>query len=528
MPALTDYYDYIIVGAGSAGCVLAARLTEDPKVRVLLLEAGGKDSRREVKIPAAFSKLYKTAVDWNYSTEPEPHLHGRQLYWPRGKMLGGSSSMNAMIYIRGNPLDYDHWKKLGNSGWGFGDVLPYFKKSENQQGGASAYHGTGGPLNVANLRYVNPLTRAFLSAAGEIGIRSNPDFNTATQDGAGLYQVTQKKGKRHSAADAYLKPAGRRRNLSVLGHAHATQLLIEKGRAIGLAYLRDGVLEEARANGEVLLSGGTINSPQLLLLSGIGPANELESVGIRAEHDLPGVGKNLQDHLMVSTGYLCTKPVTLASAESLPNLLRYFLLKRGPLVSNVAEAGIFLRTTSGLLEPDLQLLFGPAYYVNHGLKPRKEHSFGFGPTLITPESRGEISLRSANPLEPPAIRANYLSTETDMRVIVHGVRLSRQLAHSKAFEAYRGRELHPGTNVKTDAEIAEFIRNEAQTLYHPVGTCKMGNDSMAVVDARLRVRGIESLRVVDASVMPQIIAGNTNAPTIMIAEKAADMIRQDA
>ena len=528
MPNRTKSYDYVIVGAGSAGCVLAARLTEDPQVRVLLLEAGGSDTPRESRIPAAFSKLFKTAVDWNYFTEPEPHLNGRKLYWPRGKMLGGSSSINAMIYIRGNALDYDHWESLGNVGWGFSDVLPYFKKSENQERGASAHHGAGGPVNVADLRYVNSLTRAFLSAAGELGIPSNADFNGQVQDGAGLYQVTQKNGKRHSAADAYLQPSLHRENLSVLTRAHASRFLIERGRAIGVAYLRDRVVEEARADGEVILSGGTINSPQLLLLSGIGPADELEKTGIHAAHDLPGVGKNLQDHVMVSTGYFCTKPVSMASAESLPNLLRYFLFKRGPLVSNVAEAGIFLRTKSDIHGPDLQLLFGPAYYVNHGLTPRPEHCFGFGPTLVTPESRGEIFLRSTNALDPPAIRANYLSIESDVQVIVHGVRLSRQLAHSKAFASYCGDELHPGANVKSDAEISDFIRNEAETLYHPVGTCKMGNDSMAVVDARLRVRGIERLRVVDASVMPRIIAGNTNAPTIMIAEKAADMIRQDA
>jgi choline dehydrogenase len=528
MPNRTKSYDYIIVGAGSAGCVLGARLTEDPKVRVLLLEAGGPGTPLETRIPAAFSKLYKTPVDWNYSTEPEPHLNGRKLYWPRGKMLGGSSSINAMIYIRGNALDYDHWESLDNVGWGFSDVLPYFKKSENQERGPSAYHGTGGPLNVADLRYVNPLTRAFLSAAGELGIPANGDFNAEVQDGAGLNQVTQKNGKRHSAADAYLHPSLHRKNLTVLTGAHVSRLPIEKGCARGVAFLRDGVLEEARADGEVILSGGTINSPQLLLLSGIGAVDELGKAGVHAVHDLPGVGKNLQDHVMVSTGYFCTKPVSMASAESLPNFLRYFLFKRGPLASNVAEAGIFLRTKSGLVEPDLQLLFGPAYYVNHGLTPRPEHCFGFGPTLITPESRGEISLRSANPLEPPAIRANYLSTEADMQVIVHGVRLSRELAHSKAFATYCGDELHPGANAKSDAELSEFIRNEAETLYHPVGTCKMGNDSMAVVDARLRVRGIEKLRVVDASVMPRIIAGNTNAPTIMIAEKGADMIRQDA
>ena len=520
-------YDYIVVGAGSAGCVLAARLTENPLTHVLLLEAGGRDTAREIRIPAAFSKLYKSSVDWNYSTEPEPHLRGRRLYWPRGKMLGGSSSMNAMIYIRGNALDYDHWLSLGNEGWGFRDVLPYFKKSENWEGGASDYHGKGGPLGVANLRYVNTLTRAFLQAAGELGIPSNADFNAEKQDGAGLYQVTQKSGRRHSAADAYLRPARSRANLTVLTGAQATRVLIEKNRAVGISYLHEGASQEARADGEVILCGGTVNSPQLLLLSGIGPADELGRAGIRAVHELPGVGKNLQDHVMVSTGYLCNKPVSMASAESLPNLLRYLLFKSGPLVSNIAEAGIFLRTRSGLAVPDMQLLFGPAYYVSHGLRPRKDHCFGFGPTLVTPESRGEITLKSANPLDAPAIRANYLSTDADMRVIVEGVRVARQLVHTKAFEPYRGEELHPGVKAKTDGEIAEFIRNEAETLYHPVGTCKMGSDPMAVVDARLRVRGIERLRVVDASVMPRIIAGNTNAPTIMIAEKAADMIRQN-
>ena len=528
MPAPTNSYDYIVVGAGSAGCVLAARLTEDPHTRVLLLEAGGRDSAKEVHIPAAFSKLYKTKVDWNYSTEPEPHLNNRKLYWPRGKMLGGSSSMNAMIFIRGNRLDYDHWASLGNRGWAFDDVLPYFKKSQMQQRGASEFHGASGPLHTSDLRWVNPLTRAFLAAAEELGIASNPDFNAAAQDGAGLYQVTQKDGRRHSVTDAYLNPARTRKNLSIVTNAHAARVILEGQRATGVEYVRDGAKAEAHAEREVILAGGSINSPQLLLLSGIGPADEINRVGIRAIHDLPGVGKNLQDHPMVSVGYLCTKPVSMATAESLPNLLRYLLFKSGPLVSNVAEAGIFARTRDGLEVPDLQLLFGPAYYVNHGLNPRKEHCFGFGPTLVTPESRGSISLKSTNPLEAPAIRANYLSTDADMRVIVEGVKLSRRLAHANSFSDYRGGELHPGSNVQSDRDIVEFIRAEAQTLYHPVGTCKMGNDAMAVVDDRLRVRGIDHLRVVDASVMPRIIAGNTNAPTIMIAEKAADMIQGDS
>jgi choline dehydrogenase len=528
MGAKTHRFDYIIVGAGSAGCVLAARLAEDPKTRVLLLEAGGRDTAKEVHIPAAFSKLYKTEADWNYSTEPEPCLQNRRLYWPRGKMLGGSSSMNAMIYVRGNRLDYDYWASLGNSGWGFDDVLPYFKKSQMQERGASEYHGGNGPLCVSELRFVNPLTRAFLASANELAVPSNPDFNGATQDGAGLYQVTQKNGRRHSAADAYLKPALHRKNLTVITGAHSTRVLLEAQRAVGLEYLHGSATAEVRAEREVILAGGTINSPQLLLLSGIGPADELCRAGVRVVHDLPGVGKNLQDHPMVSVGYLCTKPASMATAESIPNFLRYLLFKRGPLVSNVAEAGLFLRTRTDLNVPDLQLLFGPAYYVNHGLTPRKEHCFGFGPTLVTPESRGSISVKSANPLDAPAIRANYLSSDADMRVIVEGVKLSRQLAHAKPFAQYRGAELHPGPQARSDEEIIEFIRAEAQTLYHPVGTCKMGHDPMAVVDDQLRVRGIEALRVVDASIMPRIIAGNTNAPTMMIAEKAADMIRGGA
>ena len=519
-------HDYIVVGAGSAGCVLAGRLSEDPRARVLLLEAGSSDSAKEVRIPAAFSRLFKSTRDWNYSTEEEPYLNGRRLYWPRGKMLGGSSSMNAMIYIRGNPADYDCWKQLGNEGWGWTDVLPYFKKSENQERGASEFHGTGGPMSVSDLRYVNELTRAFLGGAEELGIPANADFNGVTQDGAGLNQVTQKNGARHSAADAYLEPALRRTNLTVLTGAHASRVLIENHHAVGIEYARNGALHQARAEREVILAGGAVNSPQLLLLSGIGPANELSRRGLQAIHDLPGVGKNLQDHPMVSVGYLCRKPVSLAGAESIPNIVRWLIFRRGPLSSNVAEAGIFLRTQEGLHAPDLQILFGPAYYMNHGFDRRKEHCFGFAPILIAPESTGNIELRSANPLDAPAIRANYFSGDRDMRVMIEGVRRCREIAHTKAFEAYRGEELHPGVEATTDEQIAAFIRSTAQTLYHPAGTCKMGRDAMAVVDPRLRVHGIDGLRVVDASVMPRIIAGNTNAPTMMIAEKAADMIRK--
>lgn len=525
MPVKTAAYDYVIVGAGSAGCVLASRLSEDPHTRVLLLEAGCDDRVKEVRIPAAFSRLFKSRRDWNFYTQEEPHLNRRRLYWPRGKMIGGSSSMNAMIYVRGNPADYDSWRDLGNPGWGFANVLPYFKKSENHERGTSEFHGADGPVNVSDLRYVNELTRAFLAAAHEIGIPANSDFNGPTQEGAGLYQVTQTNGRRQSAADAYLRPAQQRPNLTVISSAYATRVLLENHRALGVEYIRAGATKQSRADREVILAAGAVNSPQLLLLSGIGPAEELKKVGIGTAHDLPGVGKNLQDHPMVSVGYLSLKPVSLQNADSPRNFVQWLVLKRGPLTSNVAEAGIFARTRNGLSTPDLQLLFGPAYYVNHGLDRRKEHCFGFGPTLLTPESRGNISLRSINPLDPPAIRANYLSTESDMRVIAEGVRLSRELAQTKAFAPYRGDELHPGAHVKSREELANFIRGEAQTLYHPVGTCKMGSDALAVVDPQLRVRGIENLRVADASIMPRIPAGNTNAPTIMIAEKGADMIR---
>ena len=521
-----DTHDYVIVGAGSAGCVLAGRLSEDRHVRVLLLEAGGSDSVKEVRVPAAFSRLFKSTRDWNYSTDPEPHLNGRRLYWPRGKMIGGSSSMNAMIYSRGNRADYDCWEELGNQGWGWAGVLPYFKKSENQERGASEYHGTGGPLSVSDLRCVNELTRAFLAGAAELGIPANADFNGPAQDGAGLYQVTQKNGARHSAAEAYLRPAMGRRNLEVVTGAHALRVLVEARRAVGIEYAQDGVPRQARAECEVILAGGAVNSPQLLLLSGVGPAEELKAVGIRAVHDLPGVGKNLQDHLMVSVGYLCNKPVSLAGAASIMNFARWLLLRNGPLTSNVAEAGIFLRTREGLRAPNLQILFGPAYYVNHGFDRREEHCFGFGPTLIAPQSNGSIGLCSSNPLDAPSIRPNYLRAEQDMQVMIEGVRWCRAIAHTTAFQAYRGDELHPGSAVASDEEIASFVRAEAQTLYHPTGTCKMGRDAMAVVDSRLRVHGMEGLRVVDASVMPRTIAGNTNAPTMMIAEKAADMIRK--
>jgi len=521
-------YDYVIIGAGSAGCVLANRLTEDPKTTVLLLEAGGPDRKQEIHIPAAFSKLFKSPYDWAYYTEEQRHLKNRRLYWPRGKVLGGSSSINAMVYIRGNPYDYDHWRGLGNEGWCFSDVLPYFKKAENQERGASEYHDVGGPLNVADLRYSNPLSRAFIEAGVEIGLPHNNDFNGPEQEGVGFYQVTQKQGKRHSAAAAYLKPALSRPNLTVRTYAHVTRLLLEKTRVVGVAYVENGKPDQVSVNREVILCSGTINSPQLLMLSGLGPADHLKTVGISVVLDLPGVGQNLQDHLFVSVAYECTQPVTLASAERVGNILKYLVFKRGLLTSNVAEAGGFIKTKPDLPTPDLQLHFGPAYYLNHGFTRPEGHGFTIGPTLIRSQSRGLMTLRSSDPFEPPAIQPNYLASEADQQVLIEGVKLARRLAQAKAFDPFRGAEKYPGLQAQSDEAIADYIRNTAETLYHPVGTCRMGNDPMAVVDARLRVHRIEGLRVVDASIMPTIVSGNTNAPVIMIAEKAADLVKEGA
>jgi choline dehydrogenase len=519
--------DYIIVGAGSAGCVLANRLSEDPKTTVLLLEAGGPDTKQEIHIPAAFAKLFNTTCDWAYHTEPQTHLNNRALYWPRGKMLGGSSSMNAMIYDRGDAADYDHWRDLGNEGWDYVSVLPYFKRAQRQERGASAYHGADGPLNVADLRYVNPLSRAFVDAAVSSGIPRTEDFNGAEREGAGLFQVTQKRGARHSAAVAYLKSARKRPNLTVHTGAQATRIIIEDHGAVGVEYRHAGNVEQVRADREVIVSAGTINSPQLLLLSGIGPADHVRALGIPLIHDLPGVGENLQDHLVAGAVYECTQPITLASAEQAKHILAYLVRRTGPLTSNVAEAGAFIKTRSDLAKPDLEILFGPVYFIEHGFANPQGHGFTLAPILLYPESRGRITLYENNPMTPPSIDPNYLASDIDLRTLVAGVQLARKIAAAAAFGPYRGDEVFPGADRADDEAIAEQIRLHAETLYHPVGTCKMGNDPLAVVDAQLRVHGIAALRVVDASVMPTIVGGHTNAPTIMIAERAADFIKED-
>jgi len=518
-------YHYIIVGAGSAGCVLANRLSEDPSVKVLLLEAGGPDRQKEIHIPAAFSKLFKTACDWTYFTEPEPVQDNRSLYWPRGKVLGGCSSINAMIYIRGHRWDYDHWRDLGNPGWNYDSVLPYFKKSEAQENGASEFHGADGPLHVTNLRSPNPLTEAFVQAAEQSGFPRNPDFNGAQQEGFGQYQVTQWEGKRCSAAAAFLHPVRKRPNLTVKTNVQVFDIIFHQRRATAVSFQDGEHSAQEHADREIILCAGAVASPHLLMLAGVGPADHLRALGIPIQIDLPGVGQNLQDHPAVPIVYQSRQPITLTSAESMSNVARYLCFKKGMLTSNVGEGGGFISSSSSTPGPDLQFLFGPGYYVDHGFQKIKGHAYTLGPTAIRPFSRGRLKLRSNNPLDAPAIHANYFADSRDMDAMIHGLKVGRQIAAADAFSPFRGVEMLPGPDAQDDAALRNHIARYAATLYHPVGTCKMGNDALSVVDSELRVHGVEGLRVVDASVMPTVIGCNTNAPTIMIAEKAADLIR---
>ncbi|AFY52705.1 choline dehydrogenase-like flavoprotein [Rivularia sp. PCC 7116] len=519
-------YDYVIVGAGSAGCVLANRLTENPRIKVLLLEAGNPDKSHKIHIPAGYPDLFKTKYDWAFFTEKQPSLNNRQLYYPRGKVLGGSSSINAMIYIRGNCTDYDNWQNLGNQGWSYQEVLAYFKKAEDQSRGVSEYHHIKGPLHVTDSRDRNLLSEVFIKAATEFGLVRNDDFNGKQQEGVGFYQVTQKNQQRHSAATAYLKPILSRKNLTVKTNSLVTGLLFEGKRVTGLTYQNQNQIQhQIKVNKEIILSAGTINSPQILMLSGIGCAKHLKSLNIPVLINLPGVGKNLQDHLSVSIAYKCTKPITLANLEHPYNILKYLVFKKGALTSNISEAGGFLKIAEKLDNPNLQLHFVPGCLINHGFIKRKEHGFTLCPTLLYPQSKGQITLRSKNPLQPPFIQPNYLTNQEDLEVLFAGVKISRQILQQKAFDKFRGEEIVPGFQIKSTEDICAFIRNTAESLYHPVGTCKMGNDSMSVVNSNLQVHRIKGLRVVDASIMPAIIGGNTNAPTIMIAEKAADMIK---
>jgi choline dehydrogenase len=517
--------DYVVVGAGAAGCVLAGRLTEDPSASVVLLEAGGSNAKLFVKLPAGFSKLFKTECDWAYFTEEEPNLLGRKLYWPRGKMIGGSSSMNAMLYVRGTPSDYDGWARRGCEGWTWRDVLPFFKKGQNNARGASDYRGVQGALHVSDLVCVNPVSDAFLAACAERGFPTNEDFNGATQEGFGRYQVNQHGGRRWSAADAYLAPARRRPNLTITTRAHATRILFEGTRAVGVEYVQDGRKKTVRAEKEVLLAGGAINSPQLLMLSGVGPADHLRAHGVSVVSDLPGVGQNLQDHLIAAMAYACAQPITLDSAETIVNLLKFIALGRGPLTSNVAEVGGFLKTRPELADPDVQVLFAPAYFVDHGFVKPKGHGFSLGPVLLRPKSRGEITLRSADPLAPPRIAPRYFSEPEDVRTMVAATKTMRDVVEASALRAYRGAAHSLADAVKDEAAIEQYLRGAVETLYHPVGTCAMGTDASAVVDPTLRVRGVDRLRVIDASIMPTIPGGNTHAPTLMIAERAIALMQ---
>ncbi|HYD95573.1 MAG TPA: choline dehydrogenase [Noviherbaspirillum sp.] len=532
-------YDYVIVGGGSAGCVLANRLSADPAVSVCLLEAGPPDKSPFIRIPIGIiAMMMSKTLNWRYFTEPQRHLNNRRLFWPRGKTLGGSSSSNAMIYTRGHASDYDLWAALGNRGWGYAQVLPLFRRAEHHERGESLYHGVGGPLNVAPLRSPNPLAEVFRNAALEAGYFANDDFNGALQEGVGQYEVTQKNGERWSVARAYLHPALQRPNLTVITGARATRILLEGKRAVGVAYLKDGARTEVGAVREVLLAGGAVNSPQLLLLSGIGPEDELRRHGIPVRHALPGVGRNLQDHLDVLVVFKCVKPVSHGiSLGNLPTVLaagiRYLLFRTGPLTTNAAEAGGFVRSGPDRALPDLQFHFTPAHLDEHArtLRHAAATMLGHGYALhvcdLRPKSRGYIALKSADPCADALIEPNYLSHPDDMEQLVRGVKIARRVLAAKAFDPYRGKEMYPGEAVQSDEQIRDFIRRRAGTIYHPVGTCKMGHDGMAVVDDTLKVHGMQGLRVVDASIMPTLVGGNTNAPTVMIAEKAAAMIVQE-
>jgi choline dehydrogenase len=525
--------DYVVVGAGSAGAVIASRLTEDHRTDVALIEAGGEDRNPWLHIPVGYGRtMTDPSVNWMYETEPEANCAGRRIFWPRGRVLGGTSAINGLVYMRGQAEDFDHWRQLGNAGWSHADVLPYFKRAEGNARGADAHHGADGPLGVSDIA-PHPLADAFIDAAVEAGVARNRDFNGASQEGVGYYQLTTRRGRRSSTAVAYLKPARRRPNLAIVARALATRVIFEGRRAVGVAYRQGGVEKIARCRREVILCGGAINSPQLLLLSGVGPAGHVAGHGIAVIHDLAGVGRNLQDHYQARALYRVTRSVTLNDIMMSPMRqaltgLQWALFRRGMLTIGAGSVGMFVRTRPELATSDIQyhvILFG-ADKPGGSLYPFPALTVSV--CQLRPESRGTVELKSADPTAAPAMRPNYLATEGDRRMLVEGMKLTRRIATMPALRDWIDSEFVPGPDVRTDDEMLDYIRRTGTTIYHPVGTCKMGGDGEAVVDERLRVRGLADLRVADASIMPTVVSGNTNAACIMIGEKAADMIREDA
>ena len=537
MPADADTYDFIVTGAGSAGCVLAARLSEDGRYRVLLLEAGGNDNHFWIHVPMGYAKTFvDPRINWMFESEPEKELQGRTMYQPRGKVLGGTSSINGMVYMRGNAADYDQWRQLGNEGWSYDDVLPYFRKAEDNERGASEFHGAGGPLRVSNQPYNWEIAQALLAACTQAGIPETPDFNGATQEGCGYYQTTTNNKRRWSTAAAYLKPARNRPNLVVKTKAHATRLLFDNGRAVGVEFETPRGRERAMAGREVIVSGGAFGSPQLLLLSGLGPAQHLQDMGVAVVKDMPGVGSNLQDHFNTYCTYRISRNLSLNALQySLPHRLmagaQYVLLRSGPMSGNGLYVGALVRSDKRLERPDLQLNISAWSTIERTRDGIVSHPFpgiSISPVHLSPDGRGTVRLKSNDPLAPPAIQFNFLKSEYDWQALIAGMRYARSIVRQQALQKLIVEETLPGIQVRTEEDMREDIRARGVSNLHPVGSCGMGHGPMAVVDPRLRVHGVPGLRVVDASVMPSIIAGNTNAPTIMIGEKASDMILEDA